>query len=87
MCRVLRDLIHIGDRGEMQHGICPLERPLSDRGIAEVAQHRIDIGVIRGRDQVKDPRFVACRAQLVDDVRADEAGSTGDEGLHRSSGR
>ena len=85
--RVLRDLVDVRDGGEVEHRIDALERLLHDRGIAEIAEHRLHVRVVRGRDQIEDPRFVARGVQLVDDVRADEPGAAGDEDLHCSSGR
>ena len=61
-----------------------------DRGL-----HRLDVGDVgepdvdrrqarRRRDAIEDPDVGTAGDQLLDDVRADEAGAAGDENLHRA---
>ena len=71
-------------RGEMHDRVAAGERRRDGVGVAEVAEHGLDVAgaMVRRRNEVEDPRLEPSRLQLVDDVRSDKAGAAGDEHFH-----
>ena len=74
-------------RREMHDDAAAVERLARDRRNAQVAHHRVDVGMVRRADQVENAWLVARCEQLVDHVRADEARAARDQDPHWSSGR
>ena len=81
---VLDHLVHVRQRREVHDRIAALDGGADSVAIGEVRERGVDLalGVPGRRDEVEDPRLVACYGQLVDDVRADEARAAGNENLH-----
>src|SRR5205085_8026394 len=75
------NVIHIRDRRQMRHRVAGMKRALERFTVGDRAQHGLDAAVLMPRrgPQVVDHGLVAARAQLVDYVRSDEAGSACNE--------
>ncbi len=78
------DVVDVGDRGQVRHGVAAVQRPFQRLAIGDRAEHRVDgSGLVPARrPQVVDHRFVTARAQLVHHVGADEARTACDEDAH-----
>ena len=82
--RTQRDIVDVGRGGQVDDGVAAAHRLAQGLAIEQVAQHGVDLAglVVRGRAHVEDARLDPGREQAVDDVRAYESGSTGDEDPH-----
>ncbi len=84
--RVGDDVVHVGHRREVEHGLRVLHRV----GDGVLVEH-VDVGPLRlglhRRLRVDDPDLVAGAEQRVDDVRTDETGAARDRDQPVAHGR
>ena len=82
--RIGDDVVDVRDRGEMDDRVAAARSPPGGVAVGDVAEHRSHLGrrVVRRLREIEDHRLVAVCDQPVDDVRADEAGTAGDEHPH-----
>src|SRR5262249_46202855 len=83
VARIGGDGIDVGDRGEMDDRVAAAHRGVERLRVEQVADDGLDVAVrVRRSNEVEDARRVALAPESVDDVRADEPRSTGDEDAH-----
>ena len=83
------DVVDVGHGRQVGDRVTGVQRPLQRLAVGDRAEHRLDrlvgVQVPRRGPQVIDHRLVPARAELVDDVGADESRPTGDENPHENS--
>ena len=82
--RVGDDLADVGDRGEMDDHIALVNSPARGVTVGDVSEDgpHLRRRVIPRLREIEDHRLVSLAAQLIDDVRPDEAAPARDENPH-----
>ena len=79
---VAQHVVHVRNRGEMDHSVASLDRLLDDLGVGEASPDQLDLGALRGILHVQHARLDALPEQVFDHMGADEAGPAGDQNPH-----
>ena len=84
VARVGGHVVHVGDGGEVDHGLAALGGGDERVGVGQVPEVGVDLPgrVVRRGHDIEDARRDPAVDQLVDDVGADEPRTAGDEDSH-----